>query len=133
MSIPEILGLEDNPFGLFLILILLLGATGYFDPPQNKTAEEGDSPEEPSSKPSIMLPVWQVRPTSAKGLVRPFSGPRPSKTRNDEDPVCRPTFSAILEALAQRAGKRRPPRRSMASRRGVGNHPLLLRRHTILQ
>ena len=133
MSIPEILGLEDNPFGLFLILILLLGATGYFDPPQTKAAEEGDSPEGSSSKPSIMLPVWQVRPKAAEKLVRPFSGPRPSKARDDESAKERPAFSTFLRTLSQGCPRRCSIRRPMALRLGGGKHPLLPRRHTILQ
>lgn len=75
LDLAEILGIEDNPFSLFLILILLMGATGYFDP---KSAEAGAT-SDGQATPTITLPVWQKRPAGspAHGLIFNTAPSRP--------------------------------------------------------
>ena len=63
MDLVEMLGMEDNPFGLFLILILLLGATGRFDLPGKKSEAEV-TPEGAWSAPAIVMPIWQKQPAA---------------------------------------------------------------------
>lgn len=124
MSLAEMLGAEDNPFGLFLILILLLGATGYFDPPPKMDVE---ATGETKSEPVATLPVWQRRP-SEKQLVRPFSEERPARQGKKKD-----LLSAIFEML----GLPKPKKVFYLLRKALGGrqsrHPLLHMRHKMLQ
>jgi hypothetical protein len=54
----KILGIEaDNPFSLFLILILLLAASGSFDP-KSVQAELDEAGSQDRQK----RPLWQTRP-----------------------------------------------------------------------
>jgi hypothetical protein len=118
------LGMEDNPFGLFLILILLLGATGYFDPaPKNDVQATGESDQKPASA----LPVWQTRPKE-KSLVKPFSGARQTRQAPKAD-----LLTAIFEMLGLPK-----PKKALALLRKVltprqSRHPLLQLRHKMLQ
>lgn len=124
MSLVDMLGAEDNPFGLFLILILLLGATGYFDPaPKSEVQATAES----DSKPIVTLPVWQTRPRE-KALVRPFSGAKPTRQAPKAD-----LLSAIFEMLGLPK-----PKKALALLKKVlsgrqSRHPLLTLRHKMLQ
>lgn len=54
----KLLGIEaDNPFSLFLILILLLAANGTFNP----KAAQAEEPEEEAEE-EVKRPAWQTRP-----------------------------------------------------------------------
>lgn len=54
----EIFGVEVNPYELFLILILLLGATGSFDEEYGcKSDTRGHSPKQTSESPVRILDV----------------------------------------------------------------------------
>ncbi len=69
----KILGFEaDNPFSLFLILILLLAANGSFDPKAVSVAESEDS--------SIWKSIWEN--WAARPLARKRSAPRISLGRS---------------------------------------------------
>ncbi len=125
MSLTEILGAEDNPFSLFLILILLLGATGYFDPaPKGAEIEAADESPKP---PASTLPVWQRRP-SERVIVRPFSGKPPKREEPRRD---------MISALSEMLGLPKPKktfdllRRVLAGRQS--RHPLRVARHKMLQ
>lgn len=124
MSLTEILGAEDNPFSLFLILILLLGATGYFDP---TPAKEVEATADTAPKPVATLPVWQRRPAE-RVLVRPFSGERPPRQAPRKD---------LLSALTEMLGLPKPKKslsllKTLLTGRQT-KHPLLRPRHKMLQ
>ena len=124
MSLTEILGAEDNPFSLFLILVLLLGATGYFDPAPT-TNVEGTADATP--KPVATLPVWQRRPAE-RVLVRPFSGERPARHAPRKD---------LLSALSEMLGLPKPKKLFSLLRKALtgrqAKHPLQHLRHKMLQ
>lgn len=63
MDTIDIFGAEDNPFSLFLVLVLLLGAMGFFDP-QEKTVEDGVQHQDMEPDRSKTTPVWRKRPAS---------------------------------------------------------------------
>jgi len=131
VSIAEVLGVEDNPFGLFLILILLLGATGHFDPAETETGTGAAS--EGQTKPSITLPVWQTRPKEDKP-VRPFSGPRPEGARSKGAPVRKKDLpSAFLNMLGLTAQRRPAYGLSRALGLRSSRHPLLRLWHKMQQ
>lgn len=135
MSIADILGMEDNPFGLFLVLILLLGATGYFDPSNKMTGESETSPE--SSPPSAVLPVWQTRPGGPK-LVRPFTGPKPRDPRSgivrDRNGTGRERLlPAIVDMLGLPGQRRTGFGRGRAFPLGSKRHPFLRLWHKMQQ
>jgi len=127
VSFAEMLGAEDNPFGLFLILILLLGATGYFDPVPKAEDVDVAQASDAAPPPVATLPVWQRRPAEKK-LVRPFSGERPPRKAPKKD---------LLTATLEMLGLPKPKksfyllRKALASRQS--RHPLLHLRHKMLQ
>jgi len=124
VSLMEILGAEDNPFSLFLILILLLGATGYFDP---APATDVEATAETAPKPVATLPVWQKRPAE-RVLVRPFSGERPARQAPRKD---------LLSALSEMLGLPKPKKAFTLLRKVLAGrhakHPLQQLRHKMLQ
>lgn len=64
----KILGIEaDNPFSLFLILILLLAASGSFDPKAAAAegTEEAAVTGTVQKKEAAKKPVWQIRPNQS--------------------------------------------------------------------
>ncbi len=129
MSLVDILGMEDNPFGLFLILILLLGATGYFDPAEKSEVQASG---ETDSKPQASLPVWQTRPKE-RPPVRPFSGKRTVSARSAGGAKKPDLLTAIFEMLGLPK-----PKKAFALLRKVltgrqSRHPLLPLRHRMLQ
>lgn len=134
MDLAEILGVEDNPFSLFLILILLLGATGYFDP--KKRDVEAMSEGEPAA-PAIVLPVWQKRPPNAppRGLL--FSAVAKSATGSGN--TCRSgacngkRSPAQQDSLATLVRNVRDLVGGVLPQRARPRHPLLRVRHKMLQ
>ncbi|MGE5579534.1 MAG: hypothetical protein ACM3WU_05740 [Bacillota bacterium] len=127
MSLTEMLGAEDNPFGLFLILILLLGATGYFDPAPKAGDMDVEAASGAALPPVATLPVWQRRPAERQ-LVRPFSGERPSRRAPKKD---------LLTAVFEMLGLPKPKKAFALLRKALtarqSRHPLLHLRHKMLQ
>lgn len=127
MSLTEMLGAEDNPFGLFLILILLLGATGYFDPAPKSEDLNVDATSGAASPAVTTLPVWQRRPAERQ-LIRPFSGERPSRRAPKKD---------LLTATLEMLGLPKPKKAFTLLRKALSprqsRHPLLHLRHKMLQ
>ncbi len=145
MTLAEILGAEDNPFSLFLILILLLGASGYFDPvaASYEDATETSAEEPVTTRPAVTLPVWQTRP-SQKLIVRPFSEEPESRSRPQRSrrpgrrrPGKPPEKKDILSATFEMLGLPPPSKALSLLKKALTNrqsrHPLLMLRHKMLQ
>lgn len=76
----KILGFDaDNPFSLFLILILLLASSGAFD---SKAAQAEDTQEAgaPDDKKEAKRPTWQTRPNHPLFQRRKVSWSSPART-----------------------------------------------------